>query len=143
MTTSSISTSDRLTLETMTAYRVAPEQFWEAVRFAGDGYDRTTLAAKLGWVARYNWGRDGWDLLDPPYYIAYTRDTRDGYELATNCEGDVTVYCFPDEALRTQAIDALALWFWQQHPSRCPLLAASDDGTVPDALRGPWRLRTP
>ena len=132
----------RLTEETMSRYTVAPEQFWEAVRFAGDGYDRATLAAKLGWTALYGWGRDGWDLLDPPHYIAYTRDTRDGYELATNCEGDVTMYRFPTEKLRTEAIDALALWFWRQHPDRCPVIQGCADGPVPDELRGPYRHRT-
>lgn len=55
--------------EDLCPFKVPAETFWEIARFAGDGYDRADLARTRGWSAQYNWGQDGWDFLEPPYYM--------------------------------------------------------------------------
>lgn len=93
--------------------RTPPESFWEATRYAGDGYDTMDEAAKHEWLAVSSWGRDGWDFLEWPYYVAYVRNSPDGFEFATNCEGDVDWYVFPTQAERIEHMDRLAFWHWQ------------------------------
>lgn len=109
--------------------QVDSEAFWEIGRLV-DGYDRMELAGKCGWAPVSRWGRDGWDLLEWPYYVAYVRNVVDpgrrtdiasrerlpglvAYQLATNCEGDTEVWSFPTSGQRERAIDALAFWHWK------------------------------
>lgn len=125
--------------EDLRPFKVDAETFWEVARFAGDGYDRADLAGARGWSALYDWGQDGWTFLDPPYYVAYIRDTQDSFEFATNCEGDVDVWRFPTKELREQAIDLWAFLNWQFH--KRAWVEGSTVERIPEHLRGPWRSR--
>lgn len=137
-------TASLLSLDGMRAYKVPSEQFW-ALGYLVDGYDRMDLAAKFGdWKAVSCWGRDGWDLLRWPYYVLYLRNTEAGFEMATNCEGDTDMWRFPTEALRTEAVDQLAFWQWQQDGARWVAKPEGDISgrltpeNIPSALRGPY-----
>ena len=74
-------------------YRARPEPFWAGLQARGDdGYERIEVARRWKWEAIPSWGRDGWDLGDWPLVVIFHRDSADGFELAENCEGDVTAY---------------------------------------------------
>lgn len=120
----------------LSEYAVAPEAFWEEARCVGDGYDRSEVARGQGWRPVAAWGRDGWDLLEWPYYMAFFRETPDGFEFATNCEGDVDVYRFASAEERVQAVDRLAFWHWQIKGREWVRDIYADD--VPDHLKGPY-----
>jgi len=128
--------------EEVRSYRIDSSRWIEGASLrdqwdhAGDGYERMTLAERLGWRAIPSWGRNGWDLLEWPYYILYTRDCDEGFELATNCEGDADVWRFPTAELRQEAIDQLALWHWQAKGRDWAIGATPDN--MPDMLRGPF-----
>lgn len=122
--------------EDLCPFKVPAETFWEIARFAGDGYDRADLARTRGWSAQYNWGQDGWDFLEPPYYMGYIRDTDDGFEFATNCEGDVDVWRFPTKELREQAMDLWAFLNWERKGESWVQGVTAD--AIPDHLRGPF-----
>lgn len=97
------------------AHQVAPETFWTIAQMRGDdGYDRIELARTRGWHAIPSWGRDGWDLGSWPLVVISHRRTADGYELAYNVEGDITVYRYPTAELREAATDCLAFWHWKR-----------------------------
>ena len=107
-------TTPRLTLDGMAAYKTTAEPIWAISRDkGGDGYDTADDVRTEGWRAIDSWGRDGWTLLEWPYYMGYQRQRAGRFDFATNCEGDVEVYSFPTEALRTEAIDAIAWWHWK------------------------------
>lgn len=127
-------------------YKIEPEAFWEAGRMV-DGFDRQDLAAKHGkppWRAVSSWGRDGWDLGKWPYVVFYFREVDgDKFQYATNVEGDVYAWSFPTEEMRNTAVDAEALWYWQNQgeswvqryrEGREPYSV----DTMPAKLRGPF-----
>jgi hypothetical protein len=90
-------------------YRVAPEVFWQLSQMRGDdGYDRIEVAGGRGWQAVPSWGLDGWDLGAWPLVVISHRRTTDGFELAYDVEGDITVYRYPTRELRNAATDCLA-----------------------------------
>lgn len=112
-----------------------PEPFWETER-GGDGYDRMEAAEKHKWAAVSVWGRHGWDFLEWPYYIGYVRNTAEGFEFATNCEGDVDWYRFPTNEARIEHMDRLAFWHWQNKGESWVKYAHPD--RIPARLRGPF-----
>lgn len=119
----------------LSEFAVKAETFWDVSRNSGaDGYDTMDDAAKQRWVAVSGWGRDGWDFLEWPYYVGYVRNTSDGFELATNCEGDVDVWRFPTLAARVAAMDDLAFWHWQIKGK--PWVEGIYPDERPDHLRG-------
>jgi hypothetical protein len=126
-------TDDLLTEE----YRLTPEAFWTVCQMRGDdGYDRMEAARPKRWDAIPSWGRDGWDLGSWPLVVVYHRRSDDGYELAENVEGDVTVYRYPTKELRDQATDQLAFWHWKHQGEDW----VAGIGSLEDAphLRGPF-----
>jgi hypothetical protein len=120
----------------LSAFKIGSEAFWEKARLSGDGYDVMDEAATHEWVAVSSWGRDGWDLLEWPYYVLYVRNTAAGFELATNCEGDVDAWRFPTLAERQDAIDKLAFANWQRKEEEWVEGIHPDE--IPAYLRGPY-----
>jgi hypothetical protein len=99
----------------------------------GDGYDQMEFLAKFRWHSIPAWGRDGWDLGEWPYVIVYIRNNKDGvHQMKVVTEGDEDQYNFPDEATRTEAIDAWALWWWEH---KQPSWFATVDRRL---LKGPY-----
>jgi hypothetical protein len=95
-------------------FRVPAKGFWQA-GCMGDGYDRMEMARPHKWQAIPSWGRDGWDLGDWPLVVVYHRDRGDGFDLATNVEGDVSTYTFPTRELRDEATDGIAFFYRKWH----------------------------
>lgn len=124
-------------------YKIEPEKFWEAGRCV-DGYDRMDLAAKVKppWRAVGSWGRDGWDLGQWPYVVFYLREVDGAFQYATNVEGDVYAWSFPTEEMRNTAVDAEALWYWQQRGESWVQRREGSEpytvDTMPEKLRGPF-----
>jgi hypothetical protein len=122
-------------------YRVAPEVFWQLSQMRGDdGYDRIEAAVGRGWQAVPSWGLDGWDLGAWPLVVISHRRTPDGFELAYDVEGDITVYRFPTRELRNAATDCLAFWHWKQDAEEWVDGIDSTDA-APERLRGPFSWR--
>ncbi len=119
-------------------YRVAPEAFWAVAQMRGDdGYDRIEAARSRGWRAVPSWGLNGWDLGSWPLVVISHRRTTDGFELAYNVEGDITVYRYPTRELRDAATDCLAFWHWKREGEEWVGGIDSVD-IAPDRLRGPF-----
>ena len=117
-------------------YRARPEPFWAGLQARGDdGYERIEVARRWKWEAIPSWGRDGWDLGDWPLVVIFHRDSADGFELAENCEGDVTAYRYPTRALRDAATDAMAFVHWQ-HRGEPWVAGVADAAHAPAHLRG-------
>lgn len=126
-----------LTDKELAGYEVAPEGYWEVARLAGDGYDRMEVARRYGWRETASWGLGGWDLGQWPYVVIFVRNKDDLFEAATNCEGDTTVYRFPNRELRNAAIDAIAFFHWKhQDEDWVKGIATAQD--MPPKLRGPF-----
>jgi hypothetical protein len=71
------------------------------------------------------------------------RRTREGFELAYDVEGDITVYRYPTSELRHAATDSLAFWHWK-HDDEDWVNGVESVDAAPDRLRGPFsweRLR--
>jgi hypothetical protein len=95
-------------------FEIHPDPFWAAAKLAGgDGYDRMDTAMAHGWFPIPCWGKDGWDLGDWPYVIVYARDTQDRFEVAQDCEGDVTCWTFNTAQERVRFLDRLAVYWWR------------------------------
>ena len=109
-----------------------------AGQYSGDGYDYMGEAEKLGWHALSGWGKDGWDLLDWPYYICFIRVRKENpsYEVGTYCEHDLTYHVFTEEREFYAHIDQLALWSWRHHSE--PWITEYAEGEEPDYLKGPY-----
>lgn len=119
-------------------FKVQPEPFWGIATLRGDdGYDRMERARPRGWAAIPSWGRDGWDLGSWPYVVISHRNTEDGYELAYNVEGDITVYRYPTAELRDRATDYLAFWHWK-HAEEPWVEGVDNIDMAPKHLRGPF-----
>ncbi len=125
-------------------YRVASEPFWKLAQIRGeDGYDRIEMARTRGWTAIPSWGLEGWDLGTWPLVVIFHRQSADGFELAYNVEGDVTVYRYPTREVRDTATDCLAFWHWK-HYSEDWVDGVESIDAAPDRLRGSFswdRLR--
>lgn len=119
-------------------FTVPPDAFWSVSQLRGDdGYDRIEAAATRGWHPVPSWGGDGWDLGSWPLAVISHRHTPEGYELAYNVEGDITVYRYPTRELRDAATDCLAFWHWKHDAE--PWVEGIDSVDVaPDYLRGPF-----
>lgn len=123
--------------EDLRPYKIDAEAFWQIERMAGgDGYDAMEKAAEYKWVAVSGWGRDGWDFLEWPYYVGYVRNTPEGFEFATNCEGDVDVWRFPSRELRERAMDLWAFLSWERKSEKWVEGVTAD--AIPGHLRGPF-----
>ena len=139
-------------MNALTTYEVRPEDWWEAGKFAGDGYDRMELFGKLGWRAVSSWGKDGWDLGDWPYVMFFCLQHNsskcdpictlagltgsdfcptNGTQWAINVEGDTTRYSFPDLDTAYEAIDHLFLAYYKTSHGALPT-------DRPDDLKGPY-----
>ncbi len=119
-------------------YRVTPEAFWQLSQLRGDdGYDRMEAARGRGWSAVPSWGRDGWDLGAWPLVVISHRSTTEGFELAYDVEGDITVYRYPTRELRDAATDCLAFWHWK-HQGEDSVDGVETVDAAPDRLRGPF-----
>lgn len=113
-----------------------------------DGYD--WAAKNSAWHIAYSWGRDGWDLGDPPYSMYGFADSPDGtaFGYLSYCEGDITIITFRTREERDAELDKAFLFHLRHGRLREELLApihavrvggkAIDDLT-PDDL--PARLR--
>jgi hypothetical protein len=100
-------------------YEVASEAIWKLSQIRGqDGYERIDAVSARGWNAIPSWGLEGWDLGDWPLVVIFHRHSADGYELAYDIEGDVTVYRYPTRELRDAATDCLAFWHWKHAGAR-------------------------
>jgi hypothetical protein len=125
-------------------YRLDPEAFWRLTQMRGDdGYDRMEAARGRGWQAVPSWGLDGWDLGAWPLVVIFHRRTGNGFELAYDVEGDITVYRYPTRELRDAATDCLAFWHWKHDQEEWVDNVELVDN-APDRLRGPFsseRLR--
>ena len=105
-----------------------------------DGYERMHWAETAGgWRAIASWGREGWNLLDWPYYVAYFKEIDGAYFLATDCEGDIDVHMFASEDERSAAVDKLAFWHWQQRGESW--VAGLDRIEQKPKLMGPYSMR--
>jgi hypothetical protein len=117
-------------------YQVAPEPFWQLAQIRGeDGDDRIEKARPYGWCAVPSWGLDGWDLGTWPLVVILHRQSADGFELAYDVEGDVTVYRYPTRELRDAATDCLAFWHWKHHSAEW-VEGEDNIDAAPDRLRG-------
>jgi hypothetical protein len=117
-------------------YRAAPDAFWRVAQVRGDdGHDRMKAAGGRGWRAVPSWGIDGWDLGVWPLVVISHRRSADGFELAYDVEGDITVYQYPTRELRDAATDCLAFWHWKHHPQEWVDGVERVDA-APDRLRG-------
>ena len=120
------------------AFQVEPEPFWEIAQMMGDdGYDRIGRAAKHDWEAISAWGAAGWDLGDWPYVVISFRDRGNGFELAYNVEGDITVYRYASAADRERATDILAFFHWKAKGNQWVEGIESAAGCPPE-LRGAY-----
>jgi hypothetical protein len=117
-------------------YQVAPEPFWRLAQIRGeDGYDRIEMAQTHGWRAVPCWGLEGWGLGTWPLVVIFHRHSADGFELAYDVEGDVTIYRCPTRELRDTATDCLAFWHWK-HDSAEWVDDVDRIDDAPDRLRG-------
>ena len=88
-----------------------------------------------GWTAIPSWGLEGWDLGAWPLVVVFHRQSADGFELAYDVEGDVTVYRYSTRELRDAATDCLAFWHWKHYRAEWVHDVDSIDD-APDRLRG-------
>jgi hypothetical protein len=119
-----------------TRHQITPEADWRLFETSGhDGYERIDTASSRGWSPVPSWGSDGWDLGSWPLVVIFHRQSADGFELAYNVEGSVTVYQYPTRELRDAATDCLAFWHWKYDGAKwVDGIDAVDD--APDHLRG-------
>lgn len=117
-------------------YEIAPEVVWQLSQMCGqDGYERMNTARAHGWTAIPSWGLEGWGLGAWPLVVIFHRHSADGFELAYDVEGDLTVYRYPTRELRDAATDCLAFWHWKHDSAEwVDGLDSIDD--APDRLRG-------
>jgi hypothetical protein len=117
-------------------YRIAPEAVWQISQVRGqDGYERIEAVSSRGWTAIPSWGLEGWGLGTWPLVVICHRKSADGFELAYDVEGDVTIYRYPTRELRDAATDCLAFWQWRQDSAEWVDDVDSIDD-APDRLRG-------
>lgn len=113
----------------------------EMPEFAGEeGYASMGAAKRNGWATRASWGLKGWDLGSWPL-VAYFFRVNGGpgnvtYELAEYIEGDVKVWHFPTDEMRSALVDHLAFWWWANEGEDWTAGHSVDD--IPDHLRGPF-----
>jgi hypothetical protein len=118
-----------------TQHQIAPEAVWQISQVRGqDGYERIEAVSSRGWTAIPSWGLEGWDLGTWPLVVIFHRQSADGFELAYDVEGDVTVYRYPTRELRDAATDCLAFWHWKHDSAEW----VDDVDSIDDA---PGRLR--
>lgn len=121
-----------------------------------DEYDTAESARAHGWKARASWGLNGWDLGSWPLVVYMFRDRpaegftissaealgslvasdHVGYELAEYIEGDLKVWRFPTNEMRSALVDTLAFWWWQNSGESWTAGLSID--AIPDHLRGPF-----
>jgi len=119
------------------AYLVREGSRYTDPQFAGDdGYGSIESAIDHGWRARSSWGLNGWDLGAWPIVVYFFRDRPAAFELAEYIEGDVKVWTFPTDDLRSALVDTLAYWWWD-HEGESWTAGHSIDA-IPDRLRGPF-----
>lgn len=126
-------------------YETWPMHYWQSnpdfSNPRGDnGYDAIGSARKAGWKARASWGRNGWDLGSWPLVVFFFRENggpgKVVYELAQYVEGDLTVWTFPTDELRSEAVDRMAFWWWRNEGESW--VSGLDIDDIPDHLRGPF-----
>jgi hypothetical protein len=111
--------------------------FWEALKMAGDGYDRAEVAHKVGWRPVASWGRDGYDLGSWPLVMVFHREHGGTFEVCENVEGDASVYSYSTAAERDAKTDELALFHWR-HESEAWVEGVRSVEDMPAELRGPF-----
>jgi hypothetical protein len=117
-------------------YQVTPESVWHFSQMRGqDGYERIDTMRAHGWIAVPSWGLEGWDLGGWPLIVIFHRHSADGYEVAYDVEGDVTVYRYPTRELGDAATDCLAFWHWK-HDGALWVDGIESIDDAPDHLRG-------
>ena len=99
-----------------------------------DGYDRMTLARRLGWNAIPSWGLNGWDLGSWPLVVIYLRGET---ELAVDVEGDIDIETFPTREERERKTDEIAFFYWKSHEEEW-VDAIDSHEQMPPNLRGPF-----
>lgn len=104
--------------------------------YLDDGYAFIGAAEKVGLHAVAGWGRDGWDLLDWPIYVAAIGKQGDEFVLLTYCEGDLTLKTFSTQGELYAAVDELAIWHWRQRGESW--VKDIPAGEEPDYLKGPF-----
>ena len=65
------------------------------------------------WEWINSWGRDGWDMGEPPYTRYAKFNGFKVYAYLCYCEGDYTVRTFESRDLRDRALDEAALFHWK------------------------------
>lgn len=119
-------------------FQIAPEAVWHISRILGqDGYERIDAVSSRGWIATPLWGSEGWDLGAWPLVVIFHRQSTDGFELAYDVEGDVSVYRYSTRELRDAATDCLAFWHWK-HDGADWVNGIDSVEDAPDRLRGPF-----
>jgi hypothetical protein len=126
-------------------YEITPEADWLHFQMSGhDGYERIDTASSRGWNPIPSWGSDRWDLGSWPLVVIFHRHSADGFELAYDVEGCVTIYQYSTRELRDTATDYLACWHWRHGGAKwVDGIETFDD--APDRLRGQFsweRLKT-
>lgn len=119
-----------------TRHQIIPEADWRLFETGGhDGYERIDTASSRGWDPVPSWGSDGWDLGSWPLVVIFHRQSTDGFELAYDVEGCVTIYQYSTRELRDAATDCLAFWHWKQRGANWVDGIDTVDH-APDHLRG-------
>lgn len=105
-----------------------------------DGYDRMAWAENHGWKCISGWGRDGWDMLEWPYYCAYIWRDPAVPKVATDCEGDIDIWTFQTREECVKHLDCLAFWKWHTNGDSwvegMPMFGTWEE--IPTHLRGPY-----
>lgn len=117
-------------------HQITPEADWRLLETSGqDRYERIGTASSHGWNPVPSWGLDGWDLGSWPLVVIFHRQSADGFELAYDVEGDVTIYRYATRELRDAATDCLAFWHWKHNRAKwVDGIDSVDD--APNHLRG-------
>jgi hypothetical protein len=126
-----------MSTEEARAYLVTTGGRWTLPEFAGDdGYESAETAENTGWKKRAAWGLNGWDLGCWPLVVYMFRDHDGAFELAEHVEGDIKVWRFSTNEMRSALVDTLAFWWWQNEEQAWT--AGHSIDAIPDHLRGPF-----
>ena len=121
--------------ERMSGFRVSTPRVLNG-RWLDDGYDFMEATSKSGLEPVPSWGRDGWDLLDWPIYVAAIGKVDGEHVLLTYCEGDLSLKTFASSEELHAGVDELAIWHWRQRGEEW--VAKFAEGEEPDYLKGPF-----
>lgn len=125
-----------ITSDEARAYQVRSGHRSEMPEFRGDdGYEVIDTARDESWKPRAAWGLNGWDLGSWPLVVYLFRTVSDdAYELAEHIEGDIKVWRFPTDEMRSAWVDTLAFWWWKHEEQDWTDGYTTD--AIPDHLRG-------